>query len=149
MYTSSEPSLVVSETPEPEAENALRGKKILWVEDDTFLADIIEKKLKETNCTLWHATSGESALEITSKEVPDLIVVDLVLPGMDGFEIMRRLKADPKTKDKPMIILSNLSDKADIQKGEDSGAVFYLVKAMVTLDDIISKLGEVFEQKKA
>ncbi len=121
----------------------LRGKKILWVEDDQFLNDIIALKLSMAKCVFFHASEGEEALKIINNEMPDLIMLDIILSGMDGFEILRRIKADSKTKHIPVIILSNLGQSADFQKGKDLGAVRFLVKATVTPNEIIDQIKEV------
>jgi CheY-like chemotaxis protein len=126
----------------------LEGKKVMWVEDDKFLSDIIAKKLALTRCISLHATEGEEALRIISKEVPDIVVLDIILPGIDGFEILRRIKSDPKSKNIPVIILSNLGQKSDIDKGKTLGAERFLVKATVTPNDIVENIKELVYRKK-
>ena len=79
----------------PASDNAswnLLGKKVLWVEDDKFLNDILTRKLAATKCTALHASEGEEALVLINKEMPDIIMLDVILSGMDGFEILRRIK---------------------------------------------------------
>ncbi len=121
-------------------ENNLADKKIMWVEDDKFLNDIIARKLAATKCKLFHASEGEEALAMASREIPDIILLDIILPGMDGFEILRRIKEDPKIKDIPVILLSNLGQAIDIEKGKSLGAAKFLVKATVSLDEIIGEI---------
>ncbi|MSR78747.1 MAG: response regulator [Candidatus Taylorbacteria bacterium] len=125
----------------------LDGKKVMWVEDDKFLSDIIARKFSREKCVLFHATEGEEAIRLTEKEQPDIVLLDILLPGIDGYEILSRLKANPKTKDIPVILLSNLGQKADLDKGRSLGAIRFLIKATVTLDEIINEvkfvLGEV------
>ncbi len=122
------------------AETLLSGKKILWVEDDKFLSDIIARKLTHEKCVLVHAVEGEEAIRLTEKEQPDVVLLDILLPGIDGFEILSRLKANPKTKKIPVIMLSNLGQKSDMEKARDLGANRFLIKATVTLDEIISEI---------
>ncbi len=126
----------------------LEGKKIVWVEDDQFLNDIITRKLSMTKCAFFHASEGEDALKIISKEIPDIIMLDIVLSGMDGFEILRRIKSDPKIKHIPVILLSNLGQVSDIEKGKSLGAVRFMVKATVTPDEIIDQIKEVINDAK-
>ncbi|MSU55629.1 MAG: response regulator [Candidatus Taylorbacteria bacterium] len=128
---------------------ALEGKKILWVEDDKFLSDIIARKLSREKCILFHVTEGEEALKLAEKENFDIAILDILLPGINGFEILSRLKANPKTRGVPVILLSNLGQKDDIDKGQTLGATRFLVKAMVTLDEIISEIKSVIFSKSA
>lgn len=127
---------------------SLEGKKIVWVEDDQFLSDIIARKLSLAKCVFFHSDKGEEALKIISKEMPDIIMLDIILPGMDGFEILRRIKSDPKTKQIPVVFLSNLGQASDIEKGKNLGAARFLVKATITPNEIIEKLKEVLSQNK-
>ena len=126
----------------------LEGKKVMWVEDDKFLNDIIARKLSTTKCAFFQASEGEEALRIIVKEIPDVVMLDIILSGMDGFEILRRIKADPKTKHIPVILLSNLGQQADIDKGKSLGAVRFLVKATVTPSEIIGQIKEVITKNK-
>lgn len=132
--------------PEPMHSPDLSGKKIMWVEDDKFLSDIIARKLAEHGCVLFPATEGGEAFRILGKEKPDLILLDILLSGMDGFEILKRIKEDEKTKHIPVILLSNLGQKEDIEKGKALGAARFLVKAMVTLDEIIEEIKTVLKE---
>ena len=118
----------------------LKGKKVMWVEDDKFLSDIISRKLSGEGCTLVHSTNGEEALSVVEKENPDIIVLDILLSGIDGFEILKRLKENQKVKEIPVILLSNLGQKSDIEKGQALGAAKFLVKATMTLDEIVDEV---------
>ncbi len=119
---------------------SLTGRKVLWVEDDKFLSDIISRKLINEGCKLTHSMSGEEALGQVESVAPDVIVLDILLSGMDGFEILKRLKQNPKVKDVPVILLSNLGQKADIDKGRELGAAKFLIKASMNLDEIIGEI---------
>lgn len=125
----------------------LEGKKIVWVEDDQFLSDIIKRKLSTTKCLFFNASEGEEALKIINKEMPDIVMLDILLPGMDGFEILRRIKSDKKIKDIPVIFLSNLGQESDIEKGKSLGAVRFIVKATVTPYEIVDQIKEVLAIK--
>ncbi len=126
----------------------LEGKKIMWVEDDKFLNDIIARKLAGEKCTLLHSFDGADAIQIITAEMPDVILLDIILPGIDGFEILRRIKLDSKIKHIPVILLSNLGQPADLEKGRGMGATLFLVKATVTLDEIIEKIKLVISENK-
>jgi DNA-binding response OmpR family regulator len=125
---------------------SLNGKKILWVEDDQFLNDIITRKLSTAECVFFHASEGEEALRIVNDEIPDIIMLDILLSGMDGFEILRQVKNNPKTKHIPVILLSNLGQESDIKKGKSLGAELFLIKATVTPNEIVDKIKEVLAQ---
>ena len=122
---------------------SLEGKKIMWVEDDKFLNDIISRKLASTKCEFFHSSEGEEAIRMISEHMPDIILLDIVLPGMDGFEILKRIKADGKIKHIPVMVLSNLGQQSNDEKARSLGAAKFLVKATVTLDDIIEEIKSV------
>jgi DNA-binding response OmpR family regulator len=123
-----------------------QGKNVLWIEDDQFLGSMIEKKFHLTGCNLNHVKDGEEALKVLKSDpIPDLVIIDLVLPGVDGFEIIKTLRGDPRTKNVPAAILSNLSDEKDVVKAKEYGADLYLVKASLTLDEIMEKIAPLFK----
>jgi CheY-like chemotaxis protein len=118
----------------------LEGKKILWVEDDAFLSDLVVAKLKHQGCTAFYAKDGEQALEMLKTTMPDVILLDLVLPGMSGFDVLSVVKSDPAYKNVPVIILSNLGQEKDVEKSIKLGAAKHLIKAEHDLDDIIGEI---------
>jgi len=120
--------------------NHLTGKKIMWIEDDAFLGDIITRKLSAENAHLVYSKDAEDALPKVESEMPDVIVMDILLPGMSGFELLEKIKANPKTKNIPVVLLSNLSQQGDIEKGKSLGAELFLVKAAMKLDDIMFEI---------
>ncbi len=113
--------------------------KILVVEDDKFLRELIARKLRE-DYEVSEAIDGEEGLKKTREEKPDLILLDLILPGIDGFEVLTEIKKDPQLSEIPVIILSNLGQTDDIEKGLKLGAIDYLVKAHFTPAEIIEKV---------
>ncbi len=110
-------------------------KKLLVVEDDKFLRDLITRKLRDVGYDVVEAIDGEEGLVKAQEENPDLI-----LPGMDGFEVLSKLKEDPKTSQIKVIILSNLGQREDIERGLRLGAEDFLVKAHFTPAEIIEKI---------
>lgn len=138
--TDSEAENISSTPQEPVAVSSLVGKKIMWVEDDQFLSDIISRKLSRENCELVRANEGEEAIEMAENEKPDIIILDVLLPGMDGYEVLARLKENFKTKDIPVILLSNIGQGVSPDPAKLAGSACFLVKASVTLDEIIEEV---------
>lgn len=112
-------------------ENKADAPRVLIVEDEHLLCDLMVRKIKGVGCEVEGAVDGETALEAVEKNPPDLILLDLLLPGIDGFEVLRRLKKDDRFKHIPVIVVSNLGDTVNIQKAMSEGAAEYLVKAEV------------------
>ncbi|MEY2641104.1 MAG: hypothetical protein RL150_497 [Candidatus Parcubacteria bacterium] len=119
------------------------NKRIMWVEDDVFLSDIIARKCKSNQCELLHTTNADDTFTILKSEVPDIIILDILLPGKNGYEILEELKKNETTKAIPVIILSNFGQKEEIEKGLKLGAEKYLIKATLTLDEILTEVNEV------
>jgi DNA-binding response OmpR family regulator len=115
-------------------------QKILFIEDESDLqktfSDVLEKKGYE----IIMALDGEVGLKLAKSKNPDLILLDLILPKIHGFDVLKELKSDPKTKDIPIIVLTNLEGMADINKAIELGATTYLVKAHYSLDEVIKKI---------
>lgn len=122
-------------------------KKIMWVEDDVFLSDIISKKCETNHCELLHAINYDETFELLKDSMPDVIILDILLPGKNGYEILERLRKEEKTKNLPIIILSNFGQKEEIEKGIRMGADKYLIKATLTLDEILGEVTKVMEKK--
>ena len=116
--------------------------KVLIIEDDKFLRELINKKLQLENFETILAVDGEIGLELIEKECPDIVLLDLILPGINGFEVLAKIKESEKFKEIPVLILSNLGQKDDIEKGMELGAVDYLVKAHFTPSEIIEKINQ-------
>ena len=114
--------------------------KILIVEDDKFLRELIARKLTAENYQTVEAIDGEEGLKKIKEEKPDLVLLDLILPGIDGFEVLSKIKEDPSLASIPVIILSNLGQREDVERGMKLGAVDYLVKAHFTPNEIIEKV---------
>ncbi len=119
-----------------------KTKKILIVEDEATLQKALQEVLTAEGYGVLSALDGSRGLEIAREENPDLILLDIILPKMDGFEVLEALKSEEKTKSIPVIILTNLSDVSDVQKALDLGATTYLVKADFSLEDVIKKVKE-------
>jgi len=122
------------------AEAAANGKNVLWVEDDKLIGSVLSKKLTSCGFYLFLAKNGQEALEHLKTSTPDAIVLDLLLPGMSGFDILQGVKKDSHLNKVPVMILSNLSKQSDIERAKVLGAQKYIVKAAVSLDQIVSEV---------
>lgn len=116
------------------------AKKILIVEDDRFLRELIARKLTAEGFNIAEAVDGEDGLRKIKEEKPDLVLLDLILPGIDGFEVLAKAKDDPAIASTPIIILSNLGQREEVEKGLKLGAADYLVKAHFTPGEIVEKI---------
>lgn len=115
-------------------------KTILIVEDDKFLRDLMNQKLLREGFNTEEAVDGEQGVQKIKETNPDLVLLDLILPGMDGFEVLAKIKEDPALASIPVIVLSNLGQKDDIEKGLQLGAKDYLIKAHFTPGEVIEKI---------
>jgi len=116
------------------------AKTILIIEDDKFLRELIAQKLLKEDYGVSEAVDGEEGIRKIKEEKPDLILLDLILPGIDGFEVLTRMRDDPEISSIPVIILSNLGQKEDVERGLKLGAKDYLIKAHFTPGEIIEKI---------
>jgi CheY-like chemotaxis protein len=115
---------------------------ILLAEDDRILRKAGEATLKKRGYGVIAAVDGEDALAKAREHKPDLILLDVIMPKMQGFEVLANLKADAATRDIPVIMLSNLQDESDVRKATDAGALDYLVKSNVPLDVLAARVAE-------
>ncbi|MBI2426550.1 MAG: response regulator [Candidatus Kerfeldbacteria bacterium] len=124
-------------------------RKILLVEDDKFLAELCMTKMEKENFTVVLAMDGEEGLQKIDAEKPDLILLDIMLPGIDGFEVLDRVRkhSDPKIAKTPIVLLSNLGQDSSVERGLALGADDYLIKANFTTDEIVKKIVEVLEKR--
>jgi len=120
-----------------------KNKKILLIEDEATLQKALNEVLVGEGYQVLLATDGQKGLELVQEEKPDLILLDIILPKMDGFEVLKKVKKDDAISQIPIIILTNLSDVNDIQKALDLGATTYLVKADFHLEDVLKKIEKV------
>jgi len=115
-------------------------KKVLFIEDESALQRAVTKIMTEEGYQVFSALDGEAGVEIAKKEIPDLILLDLILPKKDGFAILEELKNDSATKHIPVIILSNLEGNAEVQRALELGAQAYLVKVNYRLEEVVGKI---------
>lgn len=117
-------------------------KKIAVVEDDTFLSKAFLLKLGGSGFNAIAIRDGEEAMSVINKELPDLILLDLMLPHKSGFEILTELKKDEKLKNIPVLILSTLGQEEERQRGLSLGALEYLVKTDIKLEEVVEKINK-------
>lgn len=114
--------------------------KILIVEDEEILRDVLEEKFKKEDFDTKVAIDGEAGLQAVEDFEPDLILLDLIMPKMDGFEVLEALKLNPKAKSIPVIVLSNLNQDEEIKKALALGAVDFLVKTQHPINEVVEKV---------
>jgi DNA-binding response OmpR family regulator len=140
-------SIVAEAKPVEGGDNKL-GIKVLLVEDDTFLREICSKKLVKEGFTVFEAIDGEQVLREIDKIVPDIVLLDIILPAIDGFGVLTSIRGNSNEmiKKVPVIMLSNLGQEDDIKKAMELGANNYLVKAHFTTDEIVGKIKKLLEK---
>jgi len=116
---------------------------ILIIEDDGFLASIYAQKLELEGFQVAFATNGEDGLKLAQKDHPDLVLLDLLMPKMDGFEVLEKLKADPATQGIKVLVLSNLGQKEDVERCLKLGAAGYIIKAHSLPEETVKRIKEI------
>lgn len=133
--------------PETKQSSAEGNKKnILLIEDDTFMSSLLGRKLSKENYGIFAASDAQGARGLLNSNPVNLIILDIVLPGMDGFTFLKELKENPKLKDIPVMIASNLGQPEEIEKGFQQGAADYIVKANTTPGEIVDKVKNILEK---
>jgi CheY-like chemotaxis protein len=120
-----------------ETTNTSNRIRIVYIEDEPFFAGTMSRLLSEAGYATAVATDGESGLALVAKEKPDLVLLDLVLPKVDGKEVLKKIKNDPATHNIPVFVLSNLSADADQRETVALGAAGFFVKAMTLPSAIV------------
>lgn len=121
------------------------AKKVFIVEDDEFLRSLTVKRLEKEGYEVDIATDGDSALGKIKEAKPDIILLDLLLPGLSGFEVLKKIREDGPIKGTPVIVFSNLGQREDIEKAKALGVNDFLIKANFTLDDVVMKISSFFK----
>jgi DNA-binding response OmpR family regulator len=122
-------------------------KKILLVEDDFMISSMYKTKFEAEGFEVFVADNGSAGLELAKKEKPDIIMLDVILPQLDGFSVLEQIKQDKTTKNIPVIMLTNLGTEEDKKKGEAMGALDYLVKASLTPGQVSEKIKQALRIK--
>lgn len=124
-----------------------KGEHVLIVEDDTFLAEIYQKKFEMEGFKVSVSNNGEKGLADAKKKLPNIVLLDILLPKLDGFAVLSGLKSDNSTKDIPVILLTNLGQKDDVEKGLEEGAVDYLIKTHFKPSEVVDKVRNILRKQ--
>jgi DNA-binding response OmpR family regulator len=123
-----------------------RQQKILIVEDESSLLAVLADKFRREGFFVWTATDGEEGLATAIKNHPQLVILDLVMPSMDGMAMLKKLREDKWGQNAPVLILSNLSDTDAVEQANGRGVIDFLVKSNWGLDDVVGKVREVLKK---
>ena len=116
------------------------AKKVMIIEDDRFLSSLIKARLEKDGFAIAQAFDGEEAIKLLKQVRPDVVVLDLIMPRVTGFEVLEAISINPELNRVPVVILSNLAQDSDIQKAKGLGAIEYFVKVRVSIDDLVNKI---------
>ncbi|MDP2703655.1 MAG: response regulator [bacterium] len=122
------------------------AKRVLIVEDEPLLGNLLRQRLLKEGFSATLIRDGEEAFRSLQTEVPDLILLDIILPKVSGFELMEKIQSDPVlgARKIPIVVISNLGQEGDVEKGQALGAIGYFVKAQLSIEDLVSKVKEFF-----
>jgi len=123
--------------------------RILLAEDDRFLRKAAETMLKRAGFTVIPAADGEEALRLAREHVPDLMLLDLIMPKMQGFDVLKELKGAAETAGIPVIVLSNLGQDSDVQLARERGAHDYIIKSNIALEQLVERVRAFFVERAA
>lgn len=123
------------------------AKKILLAEDDEFLSSLIKNRLEREHFNVKVAMTGDAVVGMVKEFQPDLVLLDIIMPGKLGFEILEEMQKDPKLNKLPFMVMSNLGQDSDIARAKELGAVDYFVKARIMIDDLIGRIAAFLKTK--
>lgn len=115
-------------------------KKVMIIEDDHFLSSLMKARLEKEGFIVTQAFDGEEAIQLLKQELPSIIILDLIMPKVTGFEVLQMISITPQLDKVPVVILSNLAQDSDIQKAQELGAKEYFVKVKVSIDDLVGRI---------
>jgi DNA-binding response OmpR family regulator len=114
--------------------------QVFLVEDDQFLSSLLKNRFEKEGFEVLLARTGDEAIEILKTAEPDLVMLDIILPGMSGFEVLERIRANVATSKTPVIVISNLGQDEDIERAKQLGGIVdYFVKARTPIDDLVAR----------
>lgn len=125
------------------------AQKILLVDDDLTLNQMYQERLELENYTVLSVKDGQEAINVAKKEKPDLVLLDIMMPGIDGFQVLEELKRDPDTMMIPVVVVTALIQETVKIKGKQMGASDFVVKSETTPAQLVSKIKEYLESKKS
>ncbi len=115
-------------------------KKVMIVEDDRFLSFLLKSRLEKDGFLVEQMFDGEEAIQRLKQVVPNLIILDLIMPKVTGFEVLKAISVTPQLAKVPVVIVSNLAQDSDIEKARELGAKEYYVKVKVSIDDLVGRI---------
>lgn len=122
----------------------VKNKTILVVEDDVFLVNAYQIKFQKEGIEVWVASDGEEAMDFLGKEPPQVVLLDLMLPGVNGFEVLAAIRQNDRWKKTPVIVLSNLGQSEDVERARALGIDDYIVKANSKIGEVVEKIKKYF-----
>ncbi|MAF79682.1 hypothetical protein CL629_01235 [bacterium] len=130
------------------AQSSGQAKRVLIVEDEPLLGNLLKQRLGKEGISVTLVRDGEEALRSLQNEVPDLVLLDIILPKVSGFELMEKINSDPALAGKKVsiVVISNLGQEGDVQKGQQLGAIGYFVKAQLSIEGLVSQVREFFSK---
>ena len=121
--------------------------KVLIIEDDSYIMEMYKIKFESSDFEVISANDGATGLKILEKKKPDIILLDIIMPKKDGFSVLKEIKSNPTLEKIPVILLTNLGQRENIEKGFKLGAASYIIKAHFTPSEIVKKVREVLEKE--
>ena len=121
-------------------------KKVMVIEDDRFLSSLIKARIEKDGIIVIQSFDGEDEIKRLPEERPDLVILDLIMPKANGFEVLKAISLIPGLERTPVVIVSNLAQDSDIEKARQLGAREYFVKVKISIDDLISKIETLVRQ---
>ena len=121
---------------------------VLIIEDDAYIMEMYKIKFESSDFEVVSANDGATGLKILEKEKPDIILLDIIMPKKDGFSVLKEIKGNPALEKIPVILLTNLGQRENIEKGFELGATSYIIKAHFTPSEIVKKVREVLEKEE-
>jgi CheY-like chemotaxis protein len=116
------------------------AKTIMVVEDDRFLSFLMKTRLEKEGFTIVQVFDGAEAIEALKQAVPNLVILDLIMPKVTGFEVLKMISTSPQLANVPVVIVSNLAQDSDIEKARALGVKEYFIKVKVSIDDLVGKI---------
>jgi DNA-binding response OmpR family regulator len=126
--------------------NDNKKTKVLIIEDDSYISDMYKIKFESENFETVVANNGIEGIKFLEKDVPDIILLDVVMPKVDGFSVLKKIKKNPKLDKIPVVLLTNLSQKENVERGFELGASSYIIKAHFTPSEVVEKIKEVLKE---
>ena len=143
---------ITRKKPEKEVSSTLAPPRpsrgvVLIVEDDAFLRKLLTDKFKSEGYSVESAEDGKEALNQIEKDKPSIVLLDLLMPGVDGFQVLETIRGKQTTKELPVVVLSNLGEQEHIARAKKLGADDYLIKAHLFLDEIVERVEEIIKKR--